>query len=81
VSFVVLKTIFILFRDYRPLMFFGLVDLGMAALSVVLFMPILRKFLYTSEVPRFPTLIVAVSFAILAMLSFAVGCILDTIKK
>lgn len=78
----VLRTIFRLFKDYRPLAFFGAVAalLGLAALAM--FIPIFAEYLSSHTVPRFPTLIVSTAFAIAAALSWSVGLILDVeVKK
>ena len=80
-GFRVLKTIFVLFKDYRPLAFFGLFSAFSLVLAVLLSIPVLIDYVSFGEVPRFPSLIVAVGLGIIAMLSFAIGCILDTIKK
>jgi len=77
----VLKTIFSLFKDYRPMTFFG----GIAALSmlisIIMFIPVCIQFLELHLVLKFPTLIVSVGFATVALVFFACGCILDTNKK
>jgi len=80
-GFRVLKTIFTLFKDYRPMSFFGLVAAVMMIVALVLAVPVLVEYLRFGDVPRFPSLIVAVGLSIVGLLSFAVGCILDTIKK
>ena len=80
-GFRVLKTIFTLFKDYRPLSFFGIISLVAMIAALVLSVPVLYEYFVTGLVPRFPTLIVSVGLGIFALLSFAVGCILDTIKK
>jgi glycosyltransferase involved in cell wall biosynthesis len=80
-GFRVLGTIFELFKDYRPMSFFGIIALLSMLLSIILFIPVLNGYLATGLVERFPTLIVSVGLALVAMLSFACGCILDTIKK
>jgi len=77
----VLKTIFILFKDYRPMTFFGLFSFFAIVAALILSIPVLIEFVRHGWVPRFPTLIVAVGLGVMALLSFAVGCILDTIKK
>lgn len=77
----VLKTIFSLFKDYKPLAFFGFAALFFFILTLVLFIPILIEFYKTGLVPRFPTLIVSVTFGIVSLLSFSVGVILDVIVK
>lgn len=80
-GFKVLKTIFILFRDYRPSLFFGLIAAGFLALSFILFLPVLIQYLQIGEVPRYPTLIVSGFLSVCGLLSFVCGLILDTCKK
>lgn len=77
----VLFTIFNLFRDYKPLKFFGTFSLVLGITSLILFMPVLLEFLHTGLVPRFPTLIVSVVMMLAAFLSFVCGLILDTHAK
>ena len=80
-GFRVLKTIATLFRDYRPLAFFGIFCLAFFLLGVLLFIPILVEFAQTGLVPRFPTLIVSTVCIILGMLSLVCGLILETVAK
>ena len=54
----VLKTVFLLFRDYRPMAFFGLLAALFAAGGLGAFLPVLAEYWRTGLVPRFPTLIV-----------------------
>ncbi|MBQ6131168.1 MAG: glycosyltransferase [Selenomonadaceae bacterium] len=77
----VIMTIFNLYRDYKPLKFFGMVALILAIISLILFVPVFLQYLQTSLVPRFPTLIVSGFLMLAALLSFACGLILDTIAK
>ena len=77
----VIMTIFNLYRDYKPLQFFGVVGLILALLALILFVPVFYDYLQTSLVPRFPTLIVSGFLMLSAMLAFACGLILDTIAK
>lgn len=80
-GFRVLKTIFSLFKDYKPLPFFSLVSFVLLLVSGILFVPVFGEYLRTGLVPRFPTLIVAGFIAIAALLSFSCGLILDTETK
>lgn len=80
-GFKVLKTILNLYKDYKPLSFFGIISLILLLLSGGMFTPILIGFFKTGLVPKFPTLIVAVGFLVCALVSFACGLILDTVKK
>ena len=77
----VLLTIFNLFRDYKPLKFFGTLAVLLCVISLVLFSPVFAEFLKTGLVPRFPTLIVSVVMMLAAFLSIVCGLILDTNAK
>ena len=77
----VIMTIFNLYRDYKPLQFFGVIALIFALLALILFLPVFFQYLETSLVPRFPTLIVSGFLMLASLLSFACGLILDTIAK
>lgn len=77
----VLLTIFNLFRNYKPLKFFGMFSLVLGIISLILFVPVFLEYLKTGLVPRFPTLIVSVFMMLAAFLSFVCGLILDTHAK
>ena len=77
----VIMTIFNLYRDYKPLQFFGILAAILAVLSLIMFLPIFYNYLMTSMVPRFPTLIVSGFMMLTSLLLFACGLILDTIAK
>ena len=77
----VLCTIFRLYKDYKPFAFFGVGALLFLILAAVLFLPVGIEFLRTGLVPRFPTLIVSVTLALCALLSFVAGVILDVVVK
>ncbi len=77
----VLKTIARLFKEYRPMPFFGILALLLLAVAAVLFIPVLAEFIQTGLVPRFPTLIVSGVMATLAILLLMCGIILDTVAK
>lgn len=80
-GFKVLKTIFNLYKDYRPMSFFGLFAALFALVGVIMFIPVLVEFARTGLVPRFPTLIVSTVCIILGMLSLVCGLILETVAK
>lgn len=77
----ILRTIVRLFGAERPLLFYGLVALVLAAVSVGLAAPIVIEWLHTGLVPRFPTAILATGLMLLAALSFFSGLILDTVTR
>lgn len=78
-GFKILRIIFSLFKNYRPLLFFGIVGGLLFAVALVLFIPILVEYFNTGLVPRFPTLITAGFLSIAGLLSFFTGLCLDTI--
>lgn len=80
-GFRVLSTIVSLFRDFRPLSFFGWIAFALFATGTGLFVPILLEFLATHLVPKFPTLIVCVGLWVMGMLLLICGIILSSIKK
>ena len=77
----VLRTIVRLYKEYRPMSFFGLLAALMALVSVILFIPIFAEDLHTGLVPRFPTLIVCGVMGTMALLLWVCGLILDTVAK
>ena len=77
----VLLTIFNLYKDYKPLKFFGVLAVFLGIFSLILFIPVFTEFLKTGLVPRFPTLIVSVVLMLAAFLSIVCGLILDTNAK
>lgn len=78
-GFKVLGTIFRMFRQYRPLAFFGLMGLILVMIAVGFFIPVGVEFVETGLVPKFPTLIVC-GFAVLAAIqSFFAGLILHNL--
>ena len=77
----VIMTIFNLYRDYKPLQFFGALAIILALVAIILFLPVFFQYLETSLVPRFPTLIVSVFLMLASLLSLVCGLILDTIAK
>ena len=75
----VIKTIGKLYRDYKPLGFFGGIALILLVLSFWFFVPIMTEYLKTGLVPQFPTLMVCGFCAITAVLALFAGMILQTI--
>ena len=76
-GFKVLRTILKLYRDYRPMEFFGLCSAILAIISIVLFIPILAAYIETGLVLRFPTLFVCGFIGLAAVQSLFTGLILS----
>lgn len=77
----VLKMIARLFKEYKPMLFFGSLAFILFIISLILFIPVLSEYFQTGLVPRFPTLIVAGILMLIALLLCVCGLILEVIVK
>ncbi len=77
-GFKVLRTIARLYRNYKPLAFFGILALVLTLIAAMMFIPVLVEYFRTGLVARFPTLIVSGFVAMAAILSLFSGLILQT---
>lgn len=75
----VLTMVVRLFRDYKPLAFFGLLALLMFIVALTLFVPVFAEYLQTGLVPRFPTLIVSGFMVLASFVLFVCGLVLHVI--
>jgi glycosyltransferase involved in cell wall biosynthesis len=75
------RTIATLYRFERPLWFFGAIGLILAAVALLLAVPLVVTYLQTGLVPRFPTAILVTGLMILASLCGMSGLILDTVVR
>ena len=75
----VMMTIFNLYKNYRPLRFFGALAIILMLIAIFMFMPVFWEYWHTSQVPRFPTLIVCGILGMSSLLTLICGLILDTI--
>ena len=77
----ILRTILTLYRIERPILFFGAIGVVLAAVAVLLGIPLAVTYMRTGLVPRFPTAIAATGLVILAALNGFAGLILDTVVR
>ncbi|MEK6288864.1 MAG: glycosyltransferase [Acidobacteriota bacterium] len=77
----ILRTIMTLFRDYRPLMFFGGLGLLLMALSLVPGIWVFVDYYESGYVHRIPSAVLAVGLVLTGVLSVCVGLILHTISR
>lgn len=80
-GFRVLKMIVMLFRDYKPLVFFNVLAGICFVLGTILVVPVLRDYARTHLVERFPTLFVSIFLYIATLMFFCSGMILDVLKN
>ncbi len=78
-GFRILKTIVILVKEERPLLFFTWLFAALSLVSLGLAVPIVMEYLHTGLVPRFPTAILATGVMLLAFHALFSGLILDTV--
>lgn len=77
----VLRTIFRLYRTYKPMQFFGVIAAALALIAIVFFIPVMNTYLQTGLVPNFPTLIVCGFTMIAGIQSLFAGLMLETIVQ
>jgi glycosyltransferase involved in cell wall biosynthesis len=77
----ILKTIAVLYRIERPVLFFGGIAALLVLAAIVLSVPLAITYVDTGLVPRLPTAILATGLVIVAVLSFFAGLILDTVTR
>ncbi|MDW8517956.1 MULTISPECIES: glycosyltransferase family 2 protein [Priestia] len=77
----VLKMIFTLFKEYKPLQFFSLWTLLFLVAGLAVGTPVIYEFFKTGFITKVPSSILATGLILLGVLSFVSGLILDTIAS
>jgi hypothetical protein len=77
----VLKIVFTLFKDYKPLAFFSTLGLLFCITGLIIGTPAVLEFIETGYIYKVPSTILAASIEVIALLMFTCGIILDTIVK
>ena len=80
-GFKVLITLFDLFKNYRPMLFFSGLSLLFILLGLITGIPVLSEFIKTAYISKIPSAVLAAALFIIAFLFFMVGIILDAIKN
>jgi uncharacterized membrane protein (GlpM family) len=75
----ILRLIFDLVRNERPLLFFGLVGMALVLVAIALAVPLAQTYFETGLVPRLPTAILIIGLIITGFLSTLAGLILDVV--
>lgn len=77
----ILSTILKLFRDYKPMLFFSIIAMGLACVAIGMNIPVFNDYLATGKVDRFPTLFCGGFLMTGALMLFCVGLILQVISN
>ena len=78
---IIINTILALFRDYKPLTFFGATGLALLAIALIPGLIVIVDFINTGLVPRLPAAVLAVGLVLCGLLSITVGLILHSIAR
>jgi len=76
-GFKVIKTIFSLFINFKPLLFFSTLAVILFLVGAIGMIPVFVEYFSTGLVPRFPTLIVCCFIILLSLLFLVCGLILE----
>jgi glycosyltransferase involved in cell wall biosynthesis len=77
----VIKTIFFILKDYKPLLFFSVCAFIFGTLGLVVGIPVIIEFLHTRYILRVPSAILATGYFIISLLLLSVAFILDTTSR
>ncbi|MBU5316559.1 glycosyltransferase family 2 protein [Clostridium bornimense] len=77
----VLSALGSLFKNYKPMAFFGVVSIICFVLGMMVGIPVVVEFMKTDFVTKVPSAILAVGLVVVSMLALVCGFILDTIVK
>jgi glycosyltransferase involved in cell wall biosynthesis len=77
----ILRMILRLYQLQRPLAFFSWIAGVLAAVAIILAIPVLITFIETGLVPRLPTAVLSTGLMLLASLSLTCGLILDNVTR
>ncbi len=77
----IMKTIFALFRDYKPLTAFGLFGVVLICLGLFPGLVVVREFIMTGYIERVPSAILSVGLVLSGLIFAFVGLVLHTIAR
>ena len=77
----VIKTIFFILKDYKPLLFFSVCAFVFGVLGLIVGIPVIIEFFNTRYILRIPSAILATGYFIISLLLFSVAFILDTTSR
>jgi len=79
-GFLVLSTIFNIFRYYNPILFFSIISGLLLFLSTVFGSVVIAEYVQTQYITHVPLAILASSLGVLAVVFFSIGLVLDALR-
>jgi glycosyltransferase involved in cell wall biosynthesis len=80
-GFRILLTLLILFKEIRPIQFFGVLATAFFSSGIALSIPIFLTYLETGQVPRLPTAVLSTGLVLLSGVFMVSGVILDSLAR
>lgn len=80
-GFRIMFTLIILFKDIRPIQFFGVLATALFSSAIALSVPLFLTYLETGLVPRFPTAVLSTGLVLLSGVFMVCGVILDSVAR
>ena len=77
----ILRTIVMLIKEERPLLFFSMLAAVFALLTLVCGVPLIELYLETGLVPRLPTAVLTAALMVCSVVSMLVGFVLDSVAN
>ena len=77
----VVGTIFKILKNYRPMLFFGVISLAVCLLGMVCGMPVIDEYIKTHFIHHIPLTILAAVLEMLALNLLTCGLVLDTLVE
>jgi hypothetical protein len=70
-----------LFRELRPLQFFGILFVLLSATALAIGVPVINEYVHSGLVPRFPTAILAAAIQTVAFICLTCGLVLQSVGR
>lgn len=80
-GFFVLKTIFRVIKDYKPLIFFASMSLLLLISGLIVGIPVINEFIKTGFINKVPSAVLAVGLVLSSGIFITCGLVLDTIVR
>ena len=77
----VVKTIIKMFKDFKPLAFFGLIALILVIIGLIIGVPVIVEFAKIRYITKVPSAVLATGIMIFAIITLQCGVVLDTVVK